>query len=536
MINGLICTKITQELKKSIESGKIQKIYQLNDNEILFKIRAFRQNHQLISSIDANNFRLHLSNLDYISQEVATNFTMVLRKQIEGAIIKEIYQYECDRVIIFRLEKHNELRELKTRYLIFELLGRHANTILCDGDMIIIDLLKKTYLLNPNARMLARNLKFEFMPSNKLNPLIDIQQTDDYFTTYQGFDKILNQEFIKSKLSPQTLLEDFLKSKEFYLYPKTISAIPLTHLNEEPRVFNSISQALDHQYRAKYREGSSDTFKKEIKAITNFVKKNQRKIKKLQAQFKSNLDYDKYQKLGTLLYDNIYQYDAHKHYDEVRVMDYETNEEITIKLDNAYNYKTNAQKYLNKYNKLKKSFTYLNEQIEKAEKENEYLQDILATTSYINVNDMSEIIDELRNNKFIFRSLKQPKKKKKMQPKFETFISTDGVKILVGKNNIQNDFITFKLAKKSHYWLHIKNQPGAHVIIMSDDPSDETLLEAALLATYYSKTQEGVSYDVDYTQVKNLKKEKELGKVTFNTYQTLRVVNDIQITKKLKKG
>lgn len=534
MINGLLCTRISENLNNKIQSGKIQRIYQLNEFELLIKIRANRTNFQLINNINANALKLYLSNDNHTTQENATNFTMVLRKQIEGAFINKIYQHQCDRIIVFELLKHNELRESETKYLVFELVGRQANTILCDQNFVIIDLLKKVPLLlsDNNHRLLNKNLVLEFLPNHKENPLIDFKEVDNYFETYQGFDKHLNEVFINSD-NPKVLLEEYLSSNKVYLYDNLISFIPYNKklVNE----FDDLDETFDYHFKNQSQKSNEITFKKEIKALKNLIKKNDKKIKKLEEQYQENLNFEEYQKLGKLLYDNIYQFNKNQHYDNVEVFDFETNENLKIELDARFNYGSNAQKFLNKYQKLKKSFVYLEDQIKKAKKENEYLQGIIDSTPYLNNNDMNEIIEELINKKFILRSLKIPKKNKKSKPKFETFVSEDGTKVLVGKNDLQNNYITFTLADKEDTWLHIANQSGAHVIIKDHDPSDEVLELAAGLATYFSNTQDQVKYDVEYTKVKHLRKDKALGKVLFKTYNTLSIVNDINIIDRLKR-
>lgn len=535
MINGLLCTRISENLNKKLQSGKIQRIYQLNEYELLIKIRANRQNYQLINGINANALKLYLTNDNFTTQENATNFTMVLRKQIEGAFINKVYQHQCDRIIVFELLKHNELRESETKYLIFELVGRQANTILCDQNFVIIDLLKKVPLLlsDNNHRLLNKNLVLEFLPNHKENPLIDFKQVDNYFEYYQGFDKHLANIFSNND-NPQQLLNEYLTSTKVYLYDNLISYLPYPD-KKLVAEFEDLDQAFDYHFKNQSQKNNELTFKKEIKALKNIIKKNDKKIKKLEEQYQENLNYEEFQKIGKLLYDNMYQFNKNQHYENVEVFDFDNNSNLNIELDARYNYGTNAQKYLNKYQKLKKSFAYLEEQISKSKKENEYLQGIIDSTSYLNNNDMNEIIEELINKKFILRSLKIPKKNKKSKPKFETFIAEDGTKILVGKNDLQNNYITFTLADKEDTWLHIANQSGAHVIIKNSNPSAKVLEQAAGLATYFSNTQDQVKYDVEYTKVKYLRKDKSLGKVLFKTYQTLSIINNINIIEQLKR-
>ena len=538
MIDGLLVNKITNNLNDKLLSGKIQKIYQINDNEILLKIRAKQTNYQLFNSIQSNSFRLHISNQHYTTLEVATNFTMVLRKQLEGGIIKNIFQHECERTIIFEIVKLNELRDEQTRYLIFELLGRHSNTILCDQDYTIIQTLKFVPLTYGLTRIIQRGAKYEFIDSkDKINPLTSISKVSDYTATYQGFSKLLSDEFNYRSTNAQDTLNAYLTSQTVYVYPKIISYLELTHLNEKTQEYSDLDLAFDSIYATK-SDGESITniFKNELKNIRSNIKKNNNKITKLQAQYQANLDYQIYQKYGTLLYDNIYQFNKEQHYENVKVFDYETNEEITIILDKQINYQKNAQAFLKKYHKLKTSFSYLEQQITLAKDQNEIYEDALTNFEYAKVNDVKEILDSLKERRLLKGHSSQ--KKKNYKPKYEVFISSDDQTIYVGKNSIQNDYLSFTLANKNDTWLHIKDRPGAHVIIKSEAPTKTTLEQAAKLAVFYSKTQPNTSYEVAYTLVKNLRKIKgsKLGQITYKTNESIIVINDIEITNKLKRG
>ena len=539
MIDGLLVTKITQNLNNKLLNGKIQKIYQINDNELLFKIRANQTNYQLLNSISSNSFRLHISNYQYSTLEVATNFTMVLRKQIEGGFIKRIFQHECERIVVFEIVKHNELRDEQVRYLIFELLGRHSNTILCDQDNTIIQTLKSVPLSHGLTRIVHRGAKFEFVDSkNKLNPLKGIEKTENYADKYQGFSKLLSDEFSYRNIEPKLILDEYLTSQKIYVYKKIVSYLKIEHLDESYSEYDDIDLAFDSIYSQKSdNESINNIFKQDIKSIRSNIKRNQNKIKKLQSQYDVNLGYREYQKLGTLLYDNIYQFNKNAHYDKVTIFDYDTNQEVKILLNDKYNYNQNAKLFLKNYHKLKKSLTYLEDQIKQAHEQIEIYEDALQNMEYAKVVDVREILDNLKERKLL-KGHSTIKKKKNYQPNYETFISDDNETIYVGKNSIQNDFVTFTLARKTDTWLHIKNQPGAHVVIKSDNPTAKTLEQAAKLAVFYSKTQPNTNYEVDYTLVKNLRKIKgsKLGNLSFNTNQSLMVVNDIDIINKLKRG
>ncbi|MEG0284106.1 MAG: NFACT RNA binding domain-containing protein [Erysipelotrichales bacterium] len=542
MIDGLLTNKICTNLKEKLISGRIQKIYQINNTEILFKVRANRTNYQLINSIDNNSFRLHITQNKYDTLDTATNLTMNFRKHLEGGIIKDIYQNECDRTITFEIIKFNEMRDEQVKYLIFELTGRHANTMLADSDYTIIDALKFLPISSNLKRMIQRNLKFEYASVNdKLNPLNGIENTENYQQVYQGFSKELNNEFIylnKQDISAQESLDNYLSSTTIYAYKKCLSYIPLSHLEEEPRIFDDLDEAFDYKYMKESSENSlKSIYKAEIKHLKGIQKRNKKKIAKLQQQYQDNLNYDIYKIKGTLIYDNLYQFDKNQHYDKITVFDYEKNEEVILYLDDKISLVDNATKEMKLYNKAKKSFAYLEEQIELAKKQNNEIEEALSSINYSSVNDFSEVIDYFKENyniKHVVQNKK--KKKKKKEVSYESLVNDEGVTILIGKNSIQNNHVTFKLARKNDIWLHIKDESGSHVIIKDDNPSDSTLEQAARLALFYSNAKPNVKYEVMYTPIVNVTKLKGhgIGMVSLKSYQSIFIENDHEMIKEIR--
>ncbi len=540
MIDGLLTTKIVENLNNKILSGKIQKIYQINDNELVIKIRAKQTNYTLLNCIEAKSFRLHLSEHKYPTLQEATNFTMILRKQLEGGIIKSIKQYEAERVIIIEVVKMNELRDEQTKYLIFELLARHSNTILTDSDLKIITTMKFIPLIYGTTRIINKGAIYENIDTkDKLNPLISIDDSNDYLSKYQGISKQINQEFIYQNslnISAQTTLNKYLTSNKFYVYSNIISAIEL-HTNDDLQaVYDDIDYAFDMVYATNAQTNSiTNLLKKEIKAIKSTIKRNNKKIEKLERQYLDNSNYLEFQKLGTLLYDNIYLFDKNAHYQKVNIFDYESNQEMTILLDDKYNFSQNAQKYLQKYNKLKRSFFYLEEQINQAQQENQLLEGVINSLDYASLADLKEMINYLEDKKIIKITNKKYRYKKQDKPQILKYYYKDAI-FIIGKNAIQNDYVTFKLANKEDYWFHIKDITGSHVVLKGEF-NDENKEIAAKLAVYYAKTQINTDYEVSYTQVKHIKKLKNgnIGQVTFDTYNTLKVVNDPEFINNLGK-
>ncbi|WP_423362903.1 Rqc2 family fibronectin-binding protein [Mycoplasma sp. P36-A1] len=542
MIDGLLTTILVKDLKEKILTGKIQKIYQLNDFELLFKIRANRKSYQLINSIQSNTFRLHLSENNYQTLDTPTNFTMVLRKQLEGGIISDIKQTEADRSIIFEITKLNELRDEQKRYLIFELVGRHSNTILTDENFKIIHTLRFVPLSMGTVRIMHKGAYYEPLVSDKKNPLKSIENSSDYTKEYQGFSSMINKEFLHLNTQgydASSILKEYLDSNKVYVYDDIISMIPLNYTSKEYKQFNDINAAFDYQYSKESSEKSiNQIFKKEIKTIKSTIKKNSRKIDKLSNDLIVNQNNDNLKYEATLIFNNIYLYDKNKRYDQIDVFDYDLNKSITIVLDSKYTLIENASRIMNKYNKAKNSLSFIQEQIDQATIINDVLSNSLENLEYANINDTSEIIDELVSKKYIHIKNHKISKKKKKAPMYETYITPDNTTLFVGKNNIQNDYITFKLASRFDTWTHVKGIPGSHVIIHSENVTSNDLEWGARLALYYSKASKDIKYDVDYTLVKNLKKLKgaKLGMVTFNTNETITIDNNYELILQLKRG
>lgn len=531
MIDGLLTYKIVENLNNKILNGKIQKIYQINDNELLFKIRSNRTNYSLINCIENKSFRLHLTHHSYPTLEKATNLTMVLRKQLEGGIIKSIKQYNAERVIIFEVVKMNELRDEQTKYLIFELLSRHSNTILCDSDLKIITTMKFVPIYQSTTRLMAKYSTYQNIDSkNKLNPFIDIKDSDDYLQNYQGFSKQLNEEFIiqnNLKKSTHTLLEEYKASNDFYIYPNIISCIPLTNNDKLIAEYTDIDYAFDMVYATNSQNNSiTNLFKNEIKVIKSTIKRNNKKIEKLEKQYLENSNYLDYQKIGKLLYDNIYQFNKNNHYKSVNVFDYENNKEETIILDEKISYAINAQKYLQKYNKLKRSFEFLDDQINQAKKQNELLTDLMNSLDFITMDDLKEMIIYLENKKIIKLTNKKYRSKKQDKLQILKYYYNDAI-FFVGKNAIQNEYVTFKLANKDDYFFHVKNLSGSHVILKGE-LNESNINIAARLAAFYANTKINSDYEINYTQIKNIKKIKNanIGKVILENYNSIIVLNE----------
>ncbi|MGL4383620.1 MAG: NFACT family protein, partial [Bacilli bacterium] len=330
MIDGLLCHKISTNLKEKLKNGKVTRVFEVSKDEVIFKIRAQQHNYILYNNISSNNYTLHLSNHRFSNPSIATNNTMSLRKYVEGAIIEDIYQYENDRIITFKIRKANEIRDIVTSYLVFELLGRHANLFILDTNNIIKYTQRfKPLQLETNSRLLQVNLMYEYPLLTKLNPLNDIEECLDYTLLYQGIGAPLNKQLLSCN-DPKLLIQEYINSNNIYVSKKCLSYLPL----DEATLFHDLDLALDSYFFSNNNQKINSKLKSSLLIkLTNARKKAIKKVVLLQKRFEDNQINLKYQNRATLLYENLYRYDKNKHYQQVSVMDYELNQDIIITLD-----------------------------------------------------------------------------------------------------------------------------------------------------------------------------------------------------------
>lgn len=538
MLDAILINKIYLNLKSNLNSGKIQKIYHLNKNEIIFKIRSNKENHTLFNSIHPIDYRLHLSDIKYETQVEASNFTSVLRKHLDGGIITDIAQPNLDRVIIFTIEKRNEIKDIEVKHLVFELFGRHSNTFLCDNEYHIIDSLKPINFsessLN-NSRKLYRNATY-VLPKSDID---NINITLDEYLKDITYDKIINKEYncfskqlineIKyrniNNIDFNKTINEIIDSYNIYYYEDNIfSSIKLLEKDNLSKEFNDINKAIDYIYQNNLQKETIKTdYQPMILELNNLIKRKEKKIIRLHEQINKANNSNHLQKYGTLIYENIYLFNPSDHLNEIKIFDYDSNEDVIIKLDTKLSIKENAASFLKRYKKLQNSIKVVNEQIDICNYEINEISLALSQIEISSYNDIKEIILDLEENKYLKKSKVNKKMKKNYQPNYLKYLCIDNTEILVGRNNIQNDYITFKIANRLDTWMHVKGIPGAHVIIRDPNPSEESIRMAANLAAHYSKARYSSNVGVDYTLVKNVKKIKgsKLGFVTFDTNKSI---------------
>ena len=516
MFDGLFLSKIKNEIS-FLKTGRINKINEIGETDFILDIRVNRNTFHLLISFQSEYSRIHLTEKSYDNSKNPKSFTMFLRKYIEGYFIKDIWQYQNDRIIIFDLEGYSELEDLSKKHLIMETMGRYSNLILTNDEYKILDSLKHDGVGEYNRTILP-NAKYVFPIDDKINPInLNYEQLKEIFInknitspsilskTFQGISYTISESCFNN--------EDY--AKEFYNNLNK-DIIPSTFLNKRGKLdfyynnldnkiinkYDNLSKLLDEYYYeadrlSKIKEKTNDI----LSFITRELKKDERKLIKLNRELKDTDEKDKYKLYGELLlsYPNLKEKKKN-----VILLNYYNNEEINIELDEKINIIGNSNKYYKKYEKEKKSISFINIEIEKTINEIEYFNQIKEMLSYASLNDALEIKDELINNKYLFEN--NNKNKKKLKPNYLVY-EFNGVRISVGKNNIQNDYLTNHFAKKNEWWFHVKDNTGSHVIVHTDIDLDENLIRcAANLAAYYSSSRLSSSVKVDYTKVKYIKK------------------------------
>ncbi|MFQ6337600.1 NFACT family protein [Bacillus sp. AF62] len=565
--DGLFTRAITHEIGNSLYTGRISKIYQPSKYEILLHIRANGKNQKLILSSHPTYARLHLTNQNYDSPAIPPMFCMLLRKHLEGGFIEKIEQINLERIIQITVRSRNEIGDESLKTLVIEIMGRHSNIILVDTKTnVILDSLKHISLAVNRHRTVYAGAEYIAPPAqHKINPL-QIETNDEFIRpldflsgnmdkqlvgTFTGISPLFAKEVVKKAgMVNEKALADAFFSIQKPLLTHTYSPamttsngkeffylFPLAHLQGEDKTFSSVSELLDRFF---FGKAERDRVKQQAHDLERFMQneknKNEKKLIKLEKTLQDAGKADKYQLFGELLTANMYA--LKKGDKDIEVVNYydENGGTVKITLDPLKTPSENAQRYFQKYQKAKNSVVVVEEQIEKTNEEILYFDSLLQQMEAASSKDIEEIREELAEEGYVRNRKTKNAKKKPTKPVLDKYLASDGTEIFVGKNNKQNDYLTTKFARRDEIWLHTKDIPGSHVVIRSLEPAEETLLEAAKIAAYYSKAKESSSVPVDFTKIRHVKKPSgaKLGFVTYDNQQTVYVTPDADIVMKLK--
>lgn len=584
-LDGLVIHSIVDELHSKLLGGKIDKVYQPENDEVVLHIRNNKQNFKLVLSASASNPRVYLAN-DYKKENPinAPMFCMLFRKHIQGGNIVNISQVGFERIIKISVESFDELKEKTTKDIIVEIMGRHSNIILTHSlDNKIIDSAKRIPPSISRVRQLLPGLTYDLPPEqNKLNPLNDISLQDftntlkdfqgnifkSIYSKFLGISPIIAKEIcFRAKVDEKTDTIDcsdeifnliYIEFLNLFKNIKSNNYTPCMFIDESiDRVIDfscvninlfstlssvkddSMSKILEDYYKTKdikdrIHQRSSDL----RKSISIKLDRLYNKLKKQNEELLESENADSYKVYGELITSYIYMIEKGMNSVEVDNFYDPEYKSVKIKLNKNLTPSENAQKYFKKYTKMKTAKVEINNQIKISEEEIHYLENILLSIE--NCENLAELLDireELGKVGYL-KSQNKSKKETKLTTKPHEFLSSDGFKILVGKNNKQNDHLTLKVADNNDIWLHTKNIPGSHVIIKCEgkEVSDETLFEGAMLAAYFSKSKMSAQVPVDYTKKKNIKKPNgaKPGMVIYETNNTIYVTPTEELVAKLK--
>ena len=594
--DGLVISNLVYELNQTILNAKISKIAQPENDELLFTLKGSNGQFRLAMSASASLPFLYLTETNKPSPLTAPNFCMLLRKHIANGRIIKIYQPHMERIIHFDIEHLDEMGDLCQKTLIVELMGKHSNIIFCSSDGTIIDSIKHVSSMMSSVREVlpGRAYCIPATQEDKLNPLEVTEEvfmesvmkkpvsiTKAIYGSFTGISPVIANEICYRASIDGDMPVDSLdadgKKHLFHNFswmmddvrnhnycpniimrgrePIDFSCFRLSeyvHTTSDKKImqntdisdtdgytmteYDSISKVLEEYYASRniytrIRQKSVDL----RKIVSTALERNRKKYQLQQKQLKDTEKRDKYKVYGELIH--TYGYDLEEGAKQLEALNYYTNENVKIPLDPTLDAKANAQKYFDKYGKLKRTYEALTDLIEETKSEIDHLESIATSLDIaLTEDDLVQIKEELVEYGYIKR--KRTDKKAKIKRKPFNKITSDGYHMYVGKNNFQNDELSFKFANGKDMWFHAKKMAGSHVIVKlgtANELPDRTYEEAARLAAHYSKGKNAPKVEVDYTERRNLKKPPQAkpGYVIYHTNYSMLIDPDISGIKEI---
>ncbi|MCL9660415.1 NFACT family protein [Paenibacillus hunanensis] len=593
-LDGIVTRAIVQELQVLVGS-RINKIHQPTENDIVFQIRAQRDNRKLLLSANPTYPRVQFTEQSFMNPQEAPMFCMLMRKHCESGILESIEQVGMERIIHMNVRQRDELGDVSLKRIVIELMGRHSNIVIVDPSSgNILDGIHHVTPAISSYRVIMPGFQYQEPPQqNKLNPLeTTAAQFGEAFATnedtasrwivqtFTGISPLIADEIVyranahaqvnhevgqnsaaekeqpteandhNDELTAATLWPAFSELMEQVRHGSfapmsgvnakgkiVFSAVPLTSLIEEQTSYDTISECMEAYYGEKAQR---DTVKQKTSDLLRFLQNERSKnIKKLDKLHQDQLeagDAEKYRIQGELLFASLHQ--INKGDREIELINFYDEEQrpIKIQLDPQLAPSDNAQRYFKRYNKYKNSLAVIDEQLIKTHEEIAYLDSLLQQLQSAALQDIDEIREELAEQGYVRNRNKKAKKKKKdNRPTLHVYTSSEGIEMYVGKNNLQNEYITNRMASNNDTWLHTKDIPGSHVVIRSTEFGDATLAEAAQLAAYFSQAKESSSVPVDYTLIRHVHKPNgaKPGFVIYDHQTTLFITPDEKVVKGL---
>lgn len=581
--DGITVSAVVNELKTQFTGARIYKIAQPENDELLLTLKPEKGQYRLLLSASPSLPLAYITEDNKPSPMSAPNFCMLLRKHILNGRIVSITQPSLERIIRFEIEHMDEMGDMRKKVLVVELMGKYSNIIFVDEKDMIIDSIKHVNSLVSSVREVLPGREY-FVPNtvDKIDPFnvssdefIAKLRTKPFgvakavYSSFTGFSSVISEELcfragINSDISAESI-DDSELCKLYSCFSKLMTDIAngiyspcIIYEDSVPKEFSAVALS-EYEVYAENGSGQNKTITVEhsdsiSKILSDYYSKKalvtrirqksvdlrrvvttllERNVKKYDIQLKQLKDTekkDRYKVYGELL--TAYGYGIEPGRKNIEVDNYYTSEKLTIPLDETLSPIENAKKYFDKYAKLKRTEEALNVQAEETRKEIEHLESIKTSLDIaILEEDLSQIKEEMVESGYIKRKGGNNRRKDKNTSRPFHYISSDGFHMYVGKNNIQNEEITFKMANGGDYWFHAKKTPGSHVIVKTEgrELTDKTYEEAAALAAYYSKGREQEKVEVDYVIRKEVKKPagSPLGFVVYYTNYSMVIKPDI---------
>ena len=558
--DGIITRAVIAELKPNLIGAKVNKIYEPTKNDIVLELYNNGQNYSLNLCINPESCRISLTTYSKPNPQVAPNFCMLLRKYLVGGRIIDISNMDLERTVEIKFETYNELNDLVQRKLFIEIMSRQSNIILTNENNIIIDTLKH---VDNSSRELLPAHPFEFTKITKQS-FMKLSSFEEFYeiinnTEKTELSKILPSIFIgiSKTFILQVLLDnniedsDFSKEalKKIYTYifeilnnigTYNVSCVELENdyslsLKENNQTFN-INYFIDKYYHIKENKNNFKSSRNNLlKIILATLKKEHRKLANINKKLNECSNMDTYKLYGELLTANLYRFKDTPNVDKVELENYyDGNKIVTIPLDKTISVHKNIDKYFKKYNKLKNALDIVTIQKKETEKELDYFESIVFSLENAqNLSDINEVYEEISENivtkKEVIKKTKQGKKKQAPKNEFKlSSVDIDGYTVYIGKNNIQNDYLSLKFADKNDYWFHTQKIHGSHVILKTNgntEVPDSVLTKCAILAKENSKASNSSNVPIDFCLARYVKKSpgSKPGMVIYTNYKTIHI-------------
>lgn len=543
-LDGILLSRIIPELNRALPM-RIQKIWEVSNTEILFSTHGALGKKQMLISTHSVYNRLLFTDRNYPTPKEPGNFVMLLRKYIEGGFIEEIRQAGLDRWCLMKIRKRNAIGDLENWNLYVELMGKYANVILVNAEGKILDAMKRIPPFENSRRTVFPGAMFvPTPPQDKKDPFTDqtIDPEKSLTAQFAGFSPFLSKEAEYRMAHGESfaeIMEEIRNSDR--LFAANSEGEPVFHCIElKSRGFCKswpLFEGFDVLYyhreeKERIRSISGDIFR----FVNRQLKHQETKLPRLLSEMDEALDCEKWKTYGELLY--AYQITDTKGTSSITLKSFEDDSDVIIPLDPKLDGRGNARKSYQKYSKLKKGQVYLAEQIAITENEISYFKGLLEQLDQADFTTAAEIQRELVTLGYLKETRKKGKnRKQKKEPGVNVLTVTldNGVSVSFGRNNLQNDALTWHMARKNEIWLHAKDYHGSHVVIHEEHPDEYTLRSAANIAAWYSAGRMSSSVPIIWCPVKNLKKipGAKPGMVQLGSYRTIYIDPDENLIQSL---